>query len=308
MLDESTRTSVRTRALLGRRGMTTQKLIELDIRETSGVDHPAHLEEGWMVMKSAGSDVTAEVERILAEAEQMHKEHSQLLAALESAKGYLNGAPDSVKAAANTLHDYLTAPEQKHEEDAAPAEETTKEAGEEARRSLAEYIVDGLKSMFAKSVGTDEAEGPADNKEVTQVAEDTQATEAVEKTTEETQAVTEEAVEETPAEAPAEEAAAEETAEAASEAGSPVDAIAETFRTELAKAVDEVKSELTAQLNAEKESHEATREALVKALERIEKLEGRTARRTSIEGQDIEKSETQNVWAGAFRGRMAAGR
>ena len=28
------------------------KLTELTIKETSGVDHPAHLHEGWMVMKS----------------------------------------------------------------------------------------------------------------------------------------------------------------------------------------------------------------------------------------------------------------
>ena len=33
------------------------KLADLDIRETSGVDHPAHLHEGWLVIKSAaGSD------------------------------------------------------------------------------------------------------------------------------------------------------------------------------------------------------------------------------------------------------------
>ena len=28
------------------------KLTELTIKEASGVDHPAHLHEGWMVMKS----------------------------------------------------------------------------------------------------------------------------------------------------------------------------------------------------------------------------------------------------------------
>ena len=36
------------------------KLADLDIRETSGVDHPAHLHEGWLVLKSAteGGDTT----------------------------------------------------------------------------------------------------------------------------------------------------------------------------------------------------------------------------------------------------------
>lgn len=34
----------------------TRKMVNLSIEETSGVDHPAHLHEGWLVMKSAGSD------------------------------------------------------------------------------------------------------------------------------------------------------------------------------------------------------------------------------------------------------------
>lgn len=39
------------------------KLAELDIRETSGVDHPAHLHEGWLVLKSVtAGDVTTEGE------------------------------------------------------------------------------------------------------------------------------------------------------------------------------------------------------------------------------------------------------
>lgn len=33
-----------------------RKMVELDIDETSGVDHPAHLREGWVVMKSATSE------------------------------------------------------------------------------------------------------------------------------------------------------------------------------------------------------------------------------------------------------------
>ncbi|MEY2990005.1 MAG: Arthrobacter phage Laroye [Actinomycetota bacterium] len=37
------------------------KLAELDIRETSGVDHPAHLHEGWLVIKSA-ADSDAETD------------------------------------------------------------------------------------------------------------------------------------------------------------------------------------------------------------------------------------------------------
>lgn len=32
-----------------------RKMVEIDVVETSGVDHPAHLHEGWLVMKAADS-------------------------------------------------------------------------------------------------------------------------------------------------------------------------------------------------------------------------------------------------------------
>lgn len=34
----------------------TRKMVNIDVVETSGVDHPAHLHEGWAVMKSASKD------------------------------------------------------------------------------------------------------------------------------------------------------------------------------------------------------------------------------------------------------------
>ena len=40
----------------------TRKMVNLAIEETSGVDHPAHLHEGWLVMKSASQ---SEVQRVL---------------------------------------------------------------------------------------------------------------------------------------------------------------------------------------------------------------------------------------------------
>jgi len=40
------------------------KLAELNVRETSGVDHPAHLHEGWMVIKEAAMTDTTEGEPV----------------------------------------------------------------------------------------------------------------------------------------------------------------------------------------------------------------------------------------------------
>jgi len=37
-------------------GRPARKMVNLAIEETSGVDHPAHLHEGWLVMKAANKD------------------------------------------------------------------------------------------------------------------------------------------------------------------------------------------------------------------------------------------------------------
>jgi len=43
------------------------KMTNLLIEETSGVDHPAHLHEGWLVIKASDTTTVAEVERSLPE-------------------------------------------------------------------------------------------------------------------------------------------------------------------------------------------------------------------------------------------------
>lgn len=47
------------------RGDMAGKLTQLDIGETSGVDHPAHLAEGWMLMKSKDGAFAARVAELL---------------------------------------------------------------------------------------------------------------------------------------------------------------------------------------------------------------------------------------------------
>lgn len=39
---------------------TQRKMVNLSVEETSGVDHPAHLHEGWIIKKSAASAATVE--------------------------------------------------------------------------------------------------------------------------------------------------------------------------------------------------------------------------------------------------------
>jgi len=41
-----------------------RKMVALKVLETSGVDHPAHLEEGWIVMKNATKEATVSEEQV----------------------------------------------------------------------------------------------------------------------------------------------------------------------------------------------------------------------------------------------------
>ena len=77
-----------------------KKLEELVIREISGVDDPANLHPGWLLMKASDGDVAAEAERIRAAME-------SLKGALEGAAEYLADSPDEVGRAAAALVDYL---------------------------------------------------------------------------------------------------------------------------------------------------------------------------------------------------------
>lgn len=78
-------------------------LVDIDWEETSGVDHPANETEGWLVMKSANTDV----EDLIREEAEAIKRHEDLYAALQSALGYLGDAPEEIREAANKLLEYL---------------------------------------------------------------------------------------------------------------------------------------------------------------------------------------------------------
>jgi hypothetical protein len=51
----------------------TRKLVDLEIEETSGVDHPAHLYEGWLVRK----DSAAVLDEVLTEVRDIEHDTDQ---------------------------------------------------------------------------------------------------------------------------------------------------------------------------------------------------------------------------------------
>lgn len=79
-------------------------IVDMRWEETSGVDHPANEEEGWIVMKSADVDGPDLAELIKAE-EEFAKAFDALTGALDGAD--LSGAPEEVQNAASILLKWL---------------------------------------------------------------------------------------------------------------------------------------------------------------------------------------------------------
>lgn len=67
--------------------MARRKLVKLNIAETSGVDRPAHLHDGWVVMKSAAdSDVTAVLDELRSSNPEVAAEIEETLKAADKAE------------------------------------------------------------------------------------------------------------------------------------------------------------------------------------------------------------------------------
>lgn len=63
-----------------------RKMVALKVLETSGVDHPAHLEEGWIVMKSANQGVSMS-EEVTGLDESLEEAYIERVIELEKALG-----------------------------------------------------------------------------------------------------------------------------------------------------------------------------------------------------------------------------
>lgn len=83
-----------------------KELLNMRWQETSGVNHPANLEEGWALMKNRDA-LASELLELLAEEEDDVAKAVELAEMLESAD--FDDAPVNVQAAANVLTDYLSA-------------------------------------------------------------------------------------------------------------------------------------------------------------------------------------------------------
>jgi hypothetical protein len=81
------------------------KMTDLVIEETSGVDHPAHLHEGWLVMKTASPETVADVSRNLPlpMEENMEKEATEIVEELKAEESVEAAYDDEMKDAEDDL-------------------------------------------------------------------------------------------------------------------------------------------------------------------------------------------------------------
>ena len=145
-----------------------RKMVNIDIDETSGVDPPAHLHEGWLVMKAASAtDVDALIDETLTDLEaEMNPEQTQdeapEVVAEETLDDVVKAAPEPLRKAMEEMQkalDETKAELRKEREERADAEAIAKARDEYANLGIdAEQVGPALRRLadtdadLAKSV------------------------------------------------------------------------------------------------------------------------------------------------------------
>ena len=141
-------------------------MVNLSIEETSGVDHPAHLHEGWLVMKSANE---TDVQRVLDDS--LNKEDSNMEKTVEE---QLQQAQEALAKAEARIEEL---------ENSAP-EDVEKEAKEETPEDLLKSAPESVVKMVEDlRKAKEEAEAKAEEAEATlqKQREEAEDAEAIEK-------------------------------------------------------------------------------------------------------------------------------
>jgi hypothetical protein len=112
-----------------------KKMVNLSIEETSGVDHPAHLHEGWLVMKSANE---SDVQRVFDDS--LNKEDSAMEQTVEEQLQEAKEALAKAEARIKELEDMQKSSPEGVEEEA--KEETTEDLLKSAPESVIKMVED----------------------------------------------------------------------------------------------------------------------------------------------------------------------
>jgi membrane protein involved in colicin uptake len=145
-----------------------KKMVNLSIEETSGVDHPAHLHEGWLVMKSANE---TDVQRVLDDS--LNKEDSKMEQTVEE---QLQKALEALAKAEARIEELESMQKSALENEQEVAVETPEDLLKSAPESVVKMVEDLRKAK-------EEAEAKAEEAEATlqKQREEAEDAEAIEK-------------------------------------------------------------------------------------------------------------------------------
>jgi hypothetical protein len=130
--------------------MPQRKMVDIEVLETSGVDHPAHLHEGWLVMKAANENAVSDLFGSLDKSkEKTVPEKDEAPAVIKQADyDALKAENDTLKAAA------LSAAEQKKLDDAAAEKKNANPFGKSAevlaQEELEKAVPESVRTLMAK--------------------------------------------------------------------------------------------------------------------------------------------------------------
>ena len=99
-----------------------RKMVALKVLETSGVDHPAHLEEGWIVMKNATKEATVSEEQIGMD-ENLEEAYIERVVELEKALSASQAQVEELEKASKKKMDQMAGDEETAADAADPEEE-----------------------------------------------------------------------------------------------------------------------------------------------------------------------------------------
>ena len=131
------------------KAMKQKKMVALKVLETSGVDHPAHLEEGWIVMKNAGTQTEETVSENTETMEQgLEEAYIERVVELEKALAASTEELSDLKKAYSKMPDFIQEKIDAKKED---EDEEEEESDEVTMKSLLKSVPAPVREMLEKA-------------------------------------------------------------------------------------------------------------------------------------------------------------
>jgi len=136
-----------------------RKMVNLNIEETSGVDHPAHLSEGWVVMKNATTEDVQETFSEIEESNMTEEQELDQIVELQDALLKAEARIEELEKAAKAVHgdmDEDEADKKKKKKMMDEDEDLMKAAPEAVRKMVDDLRAEAEEAMQKAQAATEE--------------------------------------------------------------------------------------------------------------------------------------------------------